>query len=135
MEFRFNKSGICLNPVIKVSLEKGPQHIIIGVAQTPGGEWSNSLDYRVDTCGGGYGACLRETSRGLFPNEREAVCSALEYMKSVIQREIKDIAGRREMDDYGRVVNTSKRLSELKWFLARVEDKLEFFDPVQMTLF
>lgn len=40
-----------------------------------------------------------------------------------------------EMDDDGTPVSNSSKISSLRWMKAKVAEKIDYFDPAQMSLF
>jgi len=132
MRFEFNDRGVCQNPERKVDLHDGKNYLIVKVAQLPDGSWAEGLDMRVGTLGYLYSPSM---GRERYDSDRSAAYAVLLKVKETLEREIQFWEKHTELDDNLEPVDNSKAMQGFRRMLKVVLEKLEYYDPVQMTLF
>ena len=131
MRFDFNENGVCMNPEKMVDFHDGKNYLIVTVAELADGSWAKGLDMRVETSGYLYSPSI---GRERYESDREAVHAALMYVKEMLEEDIKYLE-ECELNDDLDLVDNSTAIRSRRRMLAAVRDKMEYYDPAQMTLF
>ena len=132
--FGYNINDVCLNA--RESLrwqDDGQYNFRIRVAKAPDG-WIVGLYFNCGNAGFCCGPSMRSKKR--YTNEREAVYTALDYLRLAIEKQIAEAEQRCPaliMNDEDR--DAAKAPAKLNKMLRVVTDYMQQFDPRQLTLF
>ena len=132
--FEYNFWDVCLNAREALKWQDdGHYNFRIRVAKAADG-WLVGIDYSHGNGGYGHGPSLKSKKR--YASEREAVFTALDYMRQAIEKQIAEAEQRRPaliMNNEDR--DAAKAPAKLNNMLRVVTDYMQQFDPRQLTLF
>lgn len=132
--FGYNINDVCIKARDALKwMDDGQYNFRIRVAKAPDG-WLVGLDFNYGNNGFRSGPSLKSKKR--YASEREAVYTALDYMRQAIEKVIAEAEQRRPMlimDDEDR--EAAKAPAKLNKMLRVVTDYMQQFDPRQLTLF